>query len=221
MLDTGLARGVMHYAGLGPHEAWTLTTRKGRMDSIWRLFSERLPNFQQSVFFIGRDHFLIKRSEFYSLENWITEGHIDRFLRGKSITGTRLAQIVSCIDTIVFALHNREVRVFNNMFLFEIMSQDYFDELKARNEEKMEGLYANKHGFCRIPHQKHACKMRKDDRCIFAETGLVSDGINASSKRYYCGKFNSRFASGRLSLLASREIAGTVGSCENLRGFEI
>ena len=28
MLYTGLSKGVMHYAGLGPHNAWTLTSGK-------------------------------------------------------------------------------------------------------------------------------------------------------------------------------------------------
>lgn len=220
MLDTGLSKGVMHFAGLGPQQAWTLTTRKGEVHCIWELFSARLPNLQQAAFFIGSKHFLIKRSDHCLAQNQIEKEHIERFLAGESVVGTRLAQIAACMEAIARTLHNRKVRIFNYIDLFEIMSQDYHDELNSYEEGHTEMLYANKNGFCQIPHQRRVCRIGKEDQCIFVKIDHMPKGTYIK-KRHYCGKFYQKFADRRLSSLASGKIHGAIGTCKNLCGFEI
>ncbi|MFA5986284.1 MAG: hypothetical protein WC819_02970 [Parcubacteria group bacterium] len=220
MIGSGLSKGTMQYAGFGPQHAWTLTTRKNVLHDVWKVFLEKLPHLQQSTFYFGRDHFLIKIFNPWSRLDPRDAKPAQRFLAGKSIAGSRLAQIISSIDTIAGTLHDRNVRIFNNMLMLEIMSQEYYDELKSGNEEKTPGLYADQHGYCRIPHQKRTCKIYSNDRCIFVRCN-ISHTIGARTKQYYCGKFNYTFSSRQISLLANGKIAGTIGSCKNLRGFEI
>lgn len=226
MLYTGLSKGVMHYAGLGPEKAWTLTDRKGKINSIWELFAERILEIKKPIIFFGKNYFLIRNIDYCPPQNRIDQKHAKRLVTGKGTVDTRLSQVIGCIDTIANKLHGQEVRLFNlfnHRWLFEIISKNYYEELRALGEEKLirPGLFANSGGFCRISHQRRICRIYKDDPCIFVKKSHAPDEYGTLRMIYHCGRFNQKFAARRIALLTSGKICGRIGECEKFYGFEI